>query len=530
VPQRRRRTGSSQRTRRSALAGGKRVTREKVLGWTSIAVTVVLVAAVLGAYFNVRSKLDSIGRITVADTGHRPPRYTNAVNILLLGSDSRSGRNARIGGSIGCDCSDTILVAHISPGRGKVTVLSIPRDTEVPQYACTAVDGTPGQLADSEVLEPINQTLEAGGPECVRTTVEQQTGIFINNTIQLNFTGFEQVINDVGGVNVCVPVAISDPITPGPDGHGSGLKLKAGRQHIWGKVALEFWRARYALADGSDLARINRDQYLMGQIFKGVIHSKLLSSPTTLYRVFGDVAKSISTDASISDLIKIASSLQHVSSSNVQFVTAPNEPYPADTAKLQFAQPAAGTMFAAIARDKTLPKQKHHKGKKGIGHGGKGTAKGGHGPKTVETATVQPSQVNVNVLNGTLIQGLAGKAATDLTTAGFTVVGQPANAAASDYTHSVIEYGSAADEAAAKTLARQIPSATIELTTGLTAGTVTLILGSDFTALNAKAAGSHPLGNLSGSFKASSACRNSAFFGANLPAPAGQVRCGCSAT
>ncbi len=518
MPKRRRRS-----SRLSAL-GHWPSPRSRALAWTSVAVTVVMVIAVLGVYFDVRSKLDSIGRIQLADTGHRPPRYTNAVNILLLGSDSRSGRNARIGGRIGCDCSDTIMVAHISPGRGKVTVLSIPRDTEVPQYACTAIDGTPGQSADSEVLEPINQTLEAGGPECVRTTVEQQTGIFINNTIQLNFTGFEQVINDVGGVNVCVPVAINDPITPGPDGHGSGLKLPAGRHHIWGKVALEFWRARYALADGSDLARINRDQYLMGQIFKGVIHSKLLTSPTTLYKVFGDVAKSISTDASISDLIKIASSLQHVSSSNVQFVTAATEPYPPDTAKLQFAQPAADTVFAAIARDKTLPKPKPVKGKHGQGKKGKG----GHSRQTVETATVQPADVSVNVLNGTLLQGLAAKAAGELTTAGFTVVGQPGNAATTDYAHSVVEYGAKADKAAAKTLAAEIPAATVQLTSGLPTGGVTLILGSDFAGLNAKAAASKPLGNLSGSFKANAPCRNSAFFGPNLPKPTGRVSCACS--
>ena len=288
--------------------------RSKIIGWTSIAMTTVLVVAVLGVYFDVRSKLDSIGHIAITDTAHRPPRYTSALNILLLGSDSRSGgHNASIGGKIGCDCSDTIMVAHISPGRGKVTVLSIPRDTMVPQYACTATQGTPGQGSDPSYFERINGTLAAGGPECVRTTIEQQTGIYINNTIQLNFTGFQQVINDVHGVTICVPVAISDPIVPGPEGHGTGLKLSRGRHHIDGKTALRLWRARYALADGSDLARINRDQYLMGQIFKGVLHNHLLSSPATLYRIFGDLASSVSTDAAVSDLVKIAASLGHVS-------------------------------------------------------------------------------------------------------------------------------------------------------------------------------------------------------------------------
>ena len=499
--------------------------RSRLLAWGSIATTFVLVIGALGIYFDVRGKLDSIGRIIAADDAHRPPRYNDALNILLLGSDSRTGHNARIGGRIGCDCSDTIMVAHISPGRRKVTVLSIPRDTMVPQYACSAVQGTPGQEAELTAFERINETLEHGGPECVRTTVEQQTGIYISNTIMLNFTGFENVINDVGGVKVCVPVAISDPIIKGPDGHGSGLKLKAGVHHIWGRQALQFWRARYALADGSDLARINRDQYLMGQVFKGVLHKGMLSSPRTLYKVFGDLSKSIATDASINDLIGIAASLRSVSSKNVQFVTAPNAPYPADPdAELEFAEPQAKAVFSAIARDKTLPKKhksKHQKPKK-------------------TTAHVQLTSVKVTVLNGTDISGLAARAASELTSTGFTVIGQPADAATTGYTGSVIEYAAAADRAAAATLAKHIAGATVQQASGVSAGTVQLILGSSFAGVTKAAGGSgtgtgtgkgksgtKPLGNISGSYKASSSCRNSAFFGPNLPAPDRKVSCAC---
>ncbi|HET9897777.1 MAG TPA: LCP family protein [Streptosporangiaceae bacterium] len=505
----------------------------KIVGWTSIALTVVLVVAVLGAYFDVRSKLDNIGHIAITDTAHRPPRYTNALNLLMLGSDSRTGgHNAKIGGKIGCDCSDTIMVAHISPGRGKVTVLSIPRDTMVPQYACTATQGSPGQPANPTDFERINETLAAGGPECVRTTVEQQTGIYISNTIQLNFTGFQQVINDVHGVTICVPVAISDPIVPGPQGHGTGLKLSRGRHHIFGKTALRLWRARYALADGSDLARISRDQYLMGQIFKGVLHSDLLSSPATLYRIFGDLTSSLSTDASATDLVKIAASLRHVSSTHVQFVTAPVAPYPSDPlAELEFLQPQANAVFAAIARDKTLPKQRKAArgkgGKGGTGSKTKGGAGGGQagqrGNKRTVPATIKPSQVKVIVLNGTSIQGLAAKAAGELTSAGFTVVGTPADAPSANYTGSVIEYGTTADRQAALALAQWV-SAKVELLASVPAGEVQLILGSDFSGLTAP---NKPLGTIAGSFKASSRCRNSAFFGVNRPAPDRHLACAC---
>ena len=497
------RASGSGRAGRSTLSG-----RRRVVAWMSIVMTAVLTIAVLGTFFTVRAKLDSIGRIVMADTKNRPHKYDNALNILLLGSDSRSGHNAAIGGKIGCNCSDTVMIAHISPGRGRVTVLSIPRDTVVPYYACDPVQGTPGQQADPSAFERINATLEAGGPECVRTTVEQQTGIRIDNIIQVDFTGFQKVVNDVGGVNVCVPVAISDPIRTLSNGDvvGSGLKLPAGEHHITGRVALQFWRARYALADGGDLARIERDQYLLAQIVKGVLHSGLLTSPAKLYSVISDVAGSMSTDASTGDLVRIAASLSHVSTSDIQFVTAPTTAYPPDNNELEFA-PQAKAVFSAIAQDQKLPKAPHRK-------------KGGGGA----LLTTSPSRVQVTVLNGTAIPQLAAKVSAELSGRGFAIAGQPADAATSNYVHTVIEYGSTADQAALDTLRQQIPGATVQLVPGVAAGTLQLILGTRFRAL---AAQSKPLGTISGSFKASSHCRNNAFFGPNLAKPSGKVRCAC---
>ena len=161
----------------------------------------------------VHEQLSGITHIKRIDAAHSPPKYTNALNILLLGSDSRSGHNAAIGGRVGCDCSDTIMIAHISPGRQSATVISIPRDTVVPYYACAPGTDCPGSRPDPYAYERINATLAAGGPECVRETVEQQTGIYIDNVIELDFTGFENVINDIGGVNVCLPFAIDNPVT-----------------------------------------------------------------------------------------------------------------------------------------------------------------------------------------------------------------------------------------------------------------------------------------------------------------------------
>jgi len=180
-----------------------------------VALVAIVVVVTSGIYAAFKLELSGITRVPRIDAKIRPPRYSNALNLLLLGSDTRTGRNGAIGGHTGCACSDTIMLAHISPGHGNVTVVSIPRDTVVPLYACTPWRGLPGQSADLYAVERINATLAAGGPECVRETIERQTGVFINDVVMLNFFGFQQAIDDIGGVNVCLPFAIDNVTTYG---------------------------------------------------------------------------------------------------------------------------------------------------------------------------------------------------------------------------------------------------------------------------------------------------------------------------
>ncbi len=481
--------------------------RMRILAWASVAIAVVLVAVTISAYEAVRVQLSHITHVKQIDVRNRPHRYTSALNILLVGSDTRAGHNAAIGGRVGCNCSDTLMIVHISPGRGRVTVVSIPRDTMVPYYACSPWNGTPGQQANPSAYERINATLANGGPECTRETVEQQTGIYIDNFIQLDFTGFEKVINDVGGVNVCIPFAINNTITAYG---GSGLRLSAGYHHINGRVALQFWRTRENIADGSDIARIARDQYLMAQVVKGVLHSGLLSSPTKLYKVTGDIASAMTTDASTSDLLNIAASLSGISLSKITFVTAPWAPYPSNPNELEFAQPQADALFTAIAHDRNLPRTRTGRGR----------------------GTISPARVRVTVLNGSPAANLATQAATALSSRGFKVLGT-GTAAGTGYTSAVVEYSSKAALAAAITVQDQFPSATIRKVADLAAGTVDVIVGSAFTSLvpthtaTPKSAISGLAARYDG-ITASVPCRNSAFYGYYDPAPAsGANVCKC---
>jgi LCP family protein required for cell wall assembly len=443
-----------------------------VLSSLAVAVALVLVGGALTAYVTFRSDWNSIKRVDVSKDlqkpgTHRPPADPNALNILLIGSDSRAGANVKFGAEVQGQRSDTVMVLHIAPGAHQVDVLSFPRDSMVPILGCAAEDGAPGQTASPGDLEQINATFAFGGPGCLWETVEQTTGIHINDFIQLTFTGFEHVIDDIGGVSVCLPVAVDDP--------DSKLHLTAGMHHVWGAEALAFWRARY-IGEGSDLQRIQRDQFLMASLLQGIQHSGITSNPAKILSVIQDVTSHgfVTTDTQLTEsrMFTIADELRGLAPGAVQFVEIPTIPYPGDpTAWVQWEQPQAGNLFAAIAHDTTLPKAQK--------------AKQPSQPDTPVLDSLTPAQVSVTVLNGSTTGGLATSTSAQLAAIGYHVVGPPQDAASDTYTKSVIEYASSADLPAARTLAESINDATLQEDSSLTPGTVDLILGSSFTSVTA---------------------------------------------
>ncbi len=334
-----------------------------VLRSVAVLVAATLVGGSLTVYLTFRSDWQAIKHVDVSNdlaSSHRPPADPNALNILLIGSDTRSGANGTIGGQAGISGarSDTAMVLHIAPGAHQAVVLSIPRDSVVPILSCSPEDGTTGQLAQpAGYVEQLNATFAYGGPGCLWKTIEQTTGIRINDFIELTFAGFEHVIDDIGGVNVCLPVAVHDP--------QSRLNLSAGRHHIYGREALAFWRVRY-IGEGSDLQRIRRDQFLMASLVQGIERSRLLHSPTELLSVINDVARHryIATDTGLTPgrLFTIAAELRGIKPGSVQFIEVPTQPYPGDPqAWVEWAQPQAARLFKAIARDTKIPRPGHLK-------------------------------------------------------------------------------------------------------------------------------------------------------------------------
>jgi LCP family protein required for cell wall assembly len=330
-------------------------TRSLILGTLAVVLALVLVGGSLTAYLTYRADWNGITRISVQkdiSAGvRRPPAAAGATNILLIGSDSRAGTGSLFGAGITGQRSDTVMVVHIAPGAHQVVVLSLPRDTVVPVLTCAPEAGSPGQQAAPGQVEQLNATFAYGGPGCLWKTIEQVTGIRLDNFVEVTFTGFEQVINDLGGVNICLPTAINDP--------RSQLNLSAGRHHVYGWEALAFWRARY-IGEGSDLQRIERDQYLMASVLQGIAYDGLLRDPFRLLRVIDDLTRGhdIATDTglTIGRLFSLAEELRSLPSRRVRFIEAPTVPYPGDpTAWVQWAEPGAAQLFAAVARNTRLP-------------------------------------------------------------------------------------------------------------------------------------------------------------------------------
>ena len=431
--------------------------RHPLVSVLAILATLTITFVSLTAYAAYRNVYDSIHHVTVTsgELGKRPPKLNGSENILIIGSDSRGGTHGKYGRGIQGSRSDTSMLLHISPTHTGAFVISFPRDTMVPIYQCERDDnGHPGQLAQPGVLEQLNYTFSFGGPACLWKTLEQVTRIHIDHFVQVDFDGFKSIVNDVGGVPVCLPYSIKDP--------ASKLNLPAGKSVVHGDQALAFVRERH-IGYGSDLQRINRQQVFLASLAQKIKQSSSLSDPTKLYSLVHDIASSLTTDSglTLTDMYAIANSMKGLSTSALQFIMAPVVPYPPNPNDLvEFSQPVADNLFRAIAKDNHILK----------------TARRDEHAKT-QLPTVKPAQVQLQVLNGTSVPGLAATTASQLTARGFKVVGK-GNATTASGT--VIEYASTAQMPQVNTLQKEIPGATAKQVTSLKGSTLSLVLGTGF--------------------------------------------------
>ena len=383
------------------------------------------------------------------------------------------------------------MIAHISPGGGRISVLSFPRDSVVPIYSCPSEpDGFPGQSAAPGSVEQLNGSFAAGGANCLWKTLEHTTGIHLDNFVQLNFTGFISVINAINGVPVCLPTAIHKTMY-------DRLKLTAGRHVLKGYKALEFWRLRDGFGLGSDLQRIQRDQLLMVGLVQKILKTGVLHSLSKTWRIIDAISKAhaLTTDAGLttSRIVTIARSVSGISKKNIQFIEVPTVTYPdnAELGRVRYVQDAR-----ALRRHPARPGPAE----------GRQAARWQEGQEDEEPAAQAAQRVRCQRHRAERIRRAVHRrqrprqrsARADSTCSATASATTPSGAVDYSYTKSVVEYSGTADLAAAQTVAAQLPDVTLKQVAAVTAGTVTLILGSDFSQLGPPP--SQPVGNLTGQF------------------------------
>jgi LCP family protein required for cell wall assembly len=325
---------------------------------TSLAVLVVAAVAVGGlAIWQVASSVQpSIHLTNAAGKTVAPPPNVGAiaggVNLLLVGTDTRTGQGgafstqAELAGSSGAGSNDVTILLHISADHKNATVISIPRDLEVPIPACPT---TSGGTAPASSQAMFNTGLSRGGLNCVVLTTEAMTGLTIPYAAEISFDGVSQMSDAVGGVSVCIATPINDPYT--------GLNLPAGEQNIVGQTALEFLRTRHGVGDGSDLGRISNQQVFLSALERKVTTGGVLSNPIQLY----SLAKAAVSNMTLSDsltnpatLVSIGVALKSVGLSNMVFLQYPATGDPADPNRVIPLASAATQLDNALVADQPI--------------------------------------------------------------------------------------------------------------------------------------------------------------------------------
>jgi LCP family protein required for cell wall assembly len=278
-----------------------------------------------------------------------------ALNILLMGSDDRSGENAAIGGKEAGQRNDTTIIMHISADRSRVELLSIPRDSMVRLAQCERSDGS----TQKSYTGMFNEAFANGGKfgsksdaaACTMRTVESLTNIRIDHWAVVDFVGFQAMVDAIGGVPMCIPKAVKDKY--------SGLDLPAGPQVLDGTEALQYARARHGTGfSGSDLDRIDRQQILLKNLARKVVGAEVLFNPKDLFGFISAAAQTVTMDEQLGNIdgysVGLGLSLRNLNTkTGIVMATVPVKGYAPDPNRVEFSA-AAAPIFAAMASDQPI--------------------------------------------------------------------------------------------------------------------------------------------------------------------------------
>ncbi|MBT2409657.1 LCP family protein [Streptomyces sp. ISL-12] len=398
-PQRRRPTGPEETPpgRRGRRPEKKKGKAGKVLLWTGGTMAFVILAAGTGGYFYLKHLEGNVATTDVGDAGASSFRKNEAFNILIIGTDKRTGAgNEGYGDTGSVGHADTNILLHVAKDRSNATALSIPRDliVDIPDCPTEQEDGST-KVIPGTTGQRFNNSLGQDGrdPGCTMRTVEAVTGIKPDHFMMADFNAVKTLTTAVDGVEVCVSHAVDDK--------ESKLKLKAGESTVKGEQALAFLRTRHSFGNRGDLDRIGVQQQFLGSLMRKMSSGDTLTSPTKLLKLAEAATKALTVDSAIGNvgtLKDIALELKKVPTKNISFTTVPVDDNPAETVKatVVLRQSEAPQLFDLIKNDVSLTEveQREKKEKAAVAARLKGTK-------------ADASEVRVRVLNGGAADGSA---------------------------------------------------------------------------------------------------------------------------
>ena len=287
-----------------------------------------------------------------------------SVNILVVGTDSRNGASGELGAGDADDVpglrNDSTMVIHISADRSRVQIVSIPRDTLVDIPACKHRDGTTSEPTTDDMFNNAMVYGANGGDEpedvgpgiaCVRSTVEKLSGMSIDAFMVVDFAGFVNMIDSLGGVWFNIPERIDDD--------SAQLYIDAGCWKLSGTHALAYMRSRKGQGDGSDISRIGRQQQLISAMLRELQEKNYVTDPGSLINFLQAAISSVNVSPNLgsasADASLLINVLQNVDRPNIQFVTMPVEEPSWDPNRRIPSEPMARNVWSALKNDQALP-------------------------------------------------------------------------------------------------------------------------------------------------------------------------------
>ncbi|MFT5222150.1 MAG: LCP family protein required for cell wall assembly [Glaciecola sp.] len=378
------------------------------------------------------------------DDGEQVSLDTGGLDVLVVGLDTREALTpeqlSELGTQdVGSSLTDTVLLVQVHPDREKAVVVSFPRDLKVE---------VPGKGEHK-----INAVHGLGGPNLLVQVIEDYTGIQIDHYAEVSLAGMLDVVDRVGGTEVCLQEPMIDAY--------AGVNLPAGCQVLSGAQAAGFVRSRRVADEfgpADDFGRIARQQYFIGQLMSQVTSAGTLFNPLKLRSLIGAVSDAVLVDDELGpgDLLSLGRSLSDLAPTSVDFRVIPSY-WSAQTGYVHAYPEETAALMQSLQDGEALPEN--------LG----------------QSAPVDllPGDVRIMVLNGEGSEGLASLVAQRLTDDGFVVTGTDNNSSF-DVQRTQIRTTSA-DEPRARLLAALLPNAEVILVPRLAFANVhvVLVVGAD---------------------------------------------------